>query len=300
MKKFYDKLVLLLAALVLIGGVALYFAESGKVASISAPTQVKPADNTYLPVPVPHAPETSAQWPQPTEQSSTWIYDVFTPPKIYLDANGQFTSEPILPPPPPEPFGVYLVGITRDLYRIQLQGYIEEDRKDAAKNLVLLFDQERNATIRLRIGETNETSQVELSNFEINRMINAEQGEVEVEAKATVRDLRTDAEVVLVEGEVLYETGVKATLASVEDPSFRMEFSEEGVSFENAIGKYTLLSINLEANSVTVEKMGSDESEEAKTMTLEAGAMPRAETTPTPARANPRNETPAAEFDFPF
>lgn len=300
MKKFYDKIILLLAALVLIGGIVLYLVESKKVEAVAAPIQVRPADNAYMPVPVPHAPETSAQWPQPSEQSSTWVYDVFTPPKIYLDVNGQFTSEPILPPPPPEPFGVYLVEISRDLYRIQLQGYIEEDRKDASKSLVLLFDRERNATIRLRIGETDEASQVELLSFEINRMINAELGEVEIEAKATVRDLRTDAEVVLVEGEVLYETGVKATLASVEDPTFRIELSEAGVSFENAIGKYTLISINLEANSVTVEKMQTDGGEEAKTMTLEAGVKPKTETMPAPTRPNRRNETPTAEFDFPF
>ena len=35
----------------------------------------------------------AVNWYAPEEQSTGWIYDVFTPPKIYLDENGQFVNQ---------------------------------------------------------------------------------------------------------------------------------------------------------------------------------------------------------------
>jgi NOL1/NOP2/fmu family ribosome biogenesis protein len=51
---------------------------------------------------------------------------VFTPPKIFIDENGQFSEEGWEPPVPPPPFGIYLSKIERKPYRIQIEGYIEE------------------------------------------------------------------------------------------------------------------------------------------------------------------------------
>lgn len=296
MKKFYDKLLLLLAALILLGGIALYLVNSGKPAEIARPLQAQPADHPYAPVPVPESPEVRAQWPQPVEQSSTWTYDVFTPPKIYIDENGQFTAVPILPPPPPEPFGVYLAELKRDMYRIQIQGYIEEDRSDPSKSLVLLFDQERDVTVRLRQGEKSEASEIELVEFVIERLINAELGKVEVHARATIRDLRRNEEVLLVKDEILYESGVKVLLRSAEDPNFSVELTEPGAQFENAIGRYELKAISIETNSVTVEKFPKPEGDESKIMTLSAGQRPSAEP---PAESRRSRSSPPASTSVP-
>ena len=295
MKNFYDKFILLVAVLVLVGGVMLYIKKSGEAPDPSAAVQVQPAGNSYAPIPAPETPTSEAAWPEPREQSSTWVYDVFTPPKIYINEAGQFTAEGWKPPEPKEPFGLYLAEIKRDLYRIQIQGYIEEDRDDPSKSLVLLSDVERDATVRLRAGETNEASEVEVVDFDIDRQINADQGEVEVPARETIRDLRTDETVTLTKAEPLYESGVNVTLRSEQIPSFEIELSEPGVTFETELGEYKLLAINLEERSVTVEKLGSGgEESEIEELTLQTN-------TPDETRDRPETSRPTPpENDFPF
>lgn len=293
MKIFYDKLILLIAVLAVAGGVWLYIQKTAEAPDAATPVKVQPADNPYTPVPVPDTPTTEAEWPEPPEQSSTWTYDVFTPPKIYIDENGQFTAEGWVPPPPEEPFGVYLVGLERDPYRIQIQGYIEEDRRDPSKNLVLLYDEERGVPVRLRAGDTNEAAQVEVLDFSIERKINAQRGEVEVIAQATIRDLRTGEEVVLTEGERLFNSGVTVILRSNEDPSFNVELSKPGVTFENELSEYKLLSISLEENSVTVEKLPSNEDEESEILTLSPQSLePKAPKSARSPRSRPQATLP--------
>ena len=268
MKNFYDKLILLIAVFAVAGGVRLYLQKTAKARDLESPVKVQPADKPYVAVPVPETPSAEAEWPDAPEQSTGWTYDVFTPPKIYLDENGQFTAEGWVPPPPEEPFGIYLVGLERDAYRIQIQGYIEEDRQDPSKNLVLLYDEERGVPVRLRAGDRNEAAELEVLDFNIERKINAQMGEVEIIAQATIRDLRTGEELSLTEGERRYNNGITVSLRSNEDPSFGIELTEAGVTFENERFQYKLLSINLEENSITVEKLPSEEGRESEILTL--------------------------------
>lgn len=303
MKNFYDKLILLVAAVALVGGVMLYLNKSGEAPDSVAMVDVQPADNPYSPVPIPETPTNEASWPEPTEQSTTWVYDVFTPPKIYIDEAGQFTEIGWVPPVPPEPFGLYLAEIKRDLYRIQIQGYIEEDRDDPTKTLVLLNDEERNTTVRLRAGDTDQASEVEVIDFKIDRKINAEEGQVELTARATIRDLRTDETIVLTKDQIRYESGVKVTLRSEQLPNFEIQLSEPGATFENDLGKYKLLKINLEEQSVIVEKFPSDDESESEVeeLTLKSEKptnAPKASTN-RPNRL-PTNEESPSPIDLPF
>ncbi len=298
MKNFYDKLILLVAVLILVGGVMLYVKKSGEAPDPSAPVRVQPADNPYSPVPAPETSTSEAAWPEPREQSSTWVYDVFTPPKIYIDEAGQFTAEGWIPPEPKEPFGLYLAEIKRDLYRIQIQGYIEEDRDDPSKSLVLLFDVERDATVRLRAGDKSDASEVEVVDFDINRQINADQGEVEVTARATIRDLRSDETVILTQGVPLYESGVDVTLRSEQIPTLEIELAEPGATFETELGEYKLLAINLEERSVTVEKLASGEEEESEIEELTLQTDTPENPSDGPEISRPTSTPPNNDFPF--
>ncbi len=302
MKNFYDKLLLLIALLALLAGAALYVMKTGEAPAGVESVAVQPADHPYEPVPVPETPSTDASWPAPQPQSSTWVYDVFTPPKIFIDEQGQFSAEGWAPPPPPKPFGIYLASITRELYRIQMQGYIEEDRSDPSKSLLLLFDEERNAPVRLRPGQSSDAAEVEVLDFEIDRQIDAEKGEVEVTAAATILDQRTGEKVTLTDGETLYESGVTVTLRSEEFPSFNVELTEAGETFKTPEAEYELLEINLEANSAKVEKKASPEDDEAEPITRTLNARSK-NTTAAPAKPAPP-PPPATEAtqnsDFPF
>ena len=260
MNKIYDKLLLVIALLILAGGVFLYLQKSGAVPSLNAPINVQTADKPYLPETVSSQTPGEVNWPEASEQSTGWRYDVFTPPKIFIDENGQFSEEGWEPPVPPPPFGIYLAQIKRKVYRIQIEGYMQEDPTDASKSLLLMFDEEAQKQVRARPGDEKPESEFKLLSFDIERLYN-EDGIIQKIAKATILDQRSGEEVVLIDGERRYDSGFTAILRSDEDDSFNIELTDAPYEFEGPMGRYTLLEINLEGSSVKVNKDANGNSE---------------------------------------
>ena len=266
MNKVYDKLILLVGVVVLLVGVGVYYLKAGDRPSDPGRIDTSPAANAYNPVPVPETPETEANWPEPQAQSSGWRYDVFTPPKIFLDPEGGFSAEGYEPPPPPEPFGVYLADLSRDRYRIQLEGYVREQGGDTPQYLALFFDEERSASVRARVGDTVDASEFELLDFEVERNVDPAGG-IERVAVARIEDKRTGKTLELTGDSVRFESGVTVQIRSRQDTDVAIELTETGERFSTPSGAYILQEINLDAGSVTVEKQPS-ESQEGETKRL--------------------------------
>ena len=174
MNKIYDKLLLAVAVLALLASVGFYVLKSGELPS--AALQIgQPSDNPYQVIPVPsfHGSDghVAGGCRDSSQQPADELYDVFTPPKIWVNADGTFGfKSPIDKTLPTPPFGIYLAKIERDPYRIQIEGYIEEDLKDASKSLVLLFDEEQQKQVRARIGQEKRESEFTLVDFTIERV----------------------------------------------------------------------------------------------------------------------------------
>ena len=71
-------------------------------------------------------------WDQPGPQSRghDWVYDTFTPPEIYYRArSGHFTAKPPVGAgdEAEEPFGLELVSVRPEPFRLQLIGYVGEE-----------------------------------------------------------------------------------------------------------------------------------------------------------------------------
>lgn len=288
MNKIYDKLLLLVAVLLLAGGAFLYLQNSGQAPTVAVPAAAALADNPYVPEVVPSTESTEANWPEVEVQSTGWRYDVFTPPKIFIDALGRFSEQGWEPTPPPPPFGIYLAEMVRKPYRIQVEGYIEEDRSDPSKTLLLMFDEEAQQQVRARPGDEKPAAEFKLLSFDINRIRDADNN-IEVVAKATILDQRTGEEVVLIHGERRYESGVTVIIRSELDASYRQELTQAPTGFTGPAGTYTLAEINLEDSSVTVEKLASEE-REAEMRTLQA----RTSTSSTPPISTPSSAPDAA------
>ena len=92
---------------------------------------------------------------------------MFTPPNIFIDENGQFSEEGWEPPVPPPPFGIYLDQIERKPYRIQIEGYMQEDPTDTSKALLLMFDEEAQKQVLARPGEEKPEAEFKLLSFDI-------------------------------------------------------------------------------------------------------------------------------------
>ena len=257
MNKIYDKLLLAIAVLVLAGGGVLYIQKSGTSPFLNLPVDVQTSDNPYLPKAVPSPAPAEVNWPEAPEQSTGWRYDVFTPPKIFIDQNGQFSEEGWEPPLPPPPFGIYLAKIEKEPYRIQIEGYMQEDATDASKTLLLMFNEEVQKQVRVRPGDEKADAEFKVLSFDIERLRD-EDNNIQKIARATILDLRSGEEVVLTHGQRRYESGFTVVIRSDEDASFNLELAEVASEFEGPAGHYTLLEINLEAPSIKVNKHATD------------------------------------------
>jgi hypothetical protein len=298
MKALYDKILLAIAVLALLGGLSFFVLKSGSAPEGSSAPAV-PTGGAYTPVPVPDSKQVDAAWPEPTEQSSGWVYDVFTPPRIFIDENGQFSAEGWAPPPPPQPFGIYLADIARQPYRIQIQGF-SGDRTKPETCVLFLFDEERQSRFFIRTGERNAEAEIEVVDFVIDRSIDANNN-VDLTAIATIVDERSGETVELVDGERLYESGVTLVFRSREDPGVRVEVdavgSGAGSAFETPAGSFVLKEINHEADSVTVEKQANPETDaELRTLSLQ----PETPSEVTAPRGAPAAPSEPVDFDSIF
>ena len=260
MNKIYDKLLLAVAVLALLASVGFYVLKSGELPT-AALQLGQPSDNPYQSIPVPVSSSVTATWPEAAEtsqQPADELYDVFTPPKIWVNADGSFGfKSPIDKTLPKPPFGIYLAKIERDPYRIQIEGYIEEDLKDPSKSLVLLFDEEQQQQVRARIGDQNAKSEFTLVDFTIER-VKDKDGNISKNVDVTLLDQRSGEQVILTHGARLYNDSTTIILRSNEDASVEIVLDEAPQSFETAAGKYLLQEINLEESSVTVKKLANE------------------------------------------
>lgn len=291
MNKVYDKLLLALAVLALLAGVGLYVLKSGAVPPGKPTISIETTGDAYSIIPVPASTDIVVTWPEAPEQSTGWVYDVFTPPKIYIDANNQWTIIPIEGVTPPPPFGVYLAEFTTDKpYRIQIEGYVEEDLQDPTKVLILLYDEDLDKRIRTRIGREVPKSGIEVVDFNVERIRDGA-GNIQKVATVKINDLRTDEEITLKHGERLMVEAIDITIASKEDSSVRVSLNKEGQTFETPQGHYILEQINLEELTVTVKKQGNEE-HDAETKVLSVQSSKPASRTPI------KQVTPAVEATF--
>lgn len=253
MNKIYDKLLFVVALLILGVGVGFYFMNTGAVPESSAEI-APPSGAAYESIPIPRAGQAEANWPEAEPQSSTWVYDVFTPPKIYINKDGDFTIEaPYDDTLPPPPFGLYLATMEPELYRIQLEGYIEEDLSDSNKSLLLFYDVQAEDSLRLRPGSKSDASEFEVISFDVKRNV-GDDGSITKTATTKIMDLRASKEVVLTHKEPLYEDRIEIVLRSNEDPSIEVRPQAAGEQFETPLGQYVLDAIDLDGQTVTVTK----------------------------------------------
>jgi hypothetical protein len=260
MNKIYDKLLLAVALLALLASVGFYVTQSG--ATSTARSQVgQPADNPYQAIPVPVSSGQTAIWPDATKTSKQpplELYDVFTPPQIWVDNDGTFIfKSPISVAESKPPFGLYLAKFERDPYRIQMEGYIEEDLSDASKSLVLLYDEELQTQVRARIGQEQAKSEFKLVDFSIER-VKDNDGNVSKVVTASLLDQRTGKVVVLKHGERLYNDTTTVVLRSQEDSAIEVVLEESSMAFETSLGSYVLEEINLDNKTVTVTRLGNE------------------------------------------
>ncbi|AHF89436.1 hypothetical protein OPIT5_03310 [Opitutaceae bacterium TAV5] len=296
-----DKVLLGVAGLLFLGASAwAWFQETdlGDAAVVNAPTSGKnyePEEIVTLDI------ETQA-WPdpKPLSRGEEWLFDVFTPPVIYYDANTtQFTVTPPIPPEEVKPviFGLELLAVERDDFRLQLTGFIGSG--DSARGT---FEDVQNQDVIIgAVGKKIPHLNLEVTKFSVarQRKVPPDGGTpiIVTAAFATVRDTQTGEETELVSTE--------RTKLPVSTATFRITSSGEvkkAKSGDSIVADDTTWAIERVTDtppSATVTRRKAGEEADAETKVLEAtGASPATSTNesapgPAPEAPTSNNDQPA-------
>ena len=123
------------ALLLVSAGVFGYFSYRAMMAPHGPPPQVELASAPYEAVAAEAPAVKTETWNAPVAQSRgrEWIYDTFTPPEILYNARSkQFTVKPpssLLDDESLEVFGLELVAVRPEPYRLQLIGFVGDEGK---------------------------------------------------------------------------------------------------------------------------------------------------------------------------
>jgi len=295
MQAFYDKLLLIIGALALAAGIGIYFAKAGSPGPEAAGPQVtgiEPRGGAYEPLPVPDVEAETSAWPDPVPQDEQGyeVYHIFTPPKIWYDPEaGEFIFNPPEPPTPPPAFGIKLIAVERQPYRVQLKGYIEAASGDFDDANILL-DVYTNPTSppstinTAQIGDEYPELGIRILDFE-NALVENPDGTVTRVPTLRLYDRLRDEEIILTSTERRFIEGAYIVrFYQADNPSNRWVTTETGTSRQFGDNTYTLLDFDFDNQSATVEKSAPD---------LEAPRVEQLSATGQPGQTGNRTENTA-------
>ena len=199
-------------------------------------------------------------WNQPVAQSRgrDWVYDAFTPPEIFYNARSKhFTVKPPLAAAeeaPEEPFGLELVAVRPEPFRLQLIGYVggEGDWRGTFQNLAtgevfLAAAGRRVPNLALSIKALD----VRPVDIALPQSMTTRQRV----ATAVVRDERTKRDVTLTHRERQFTGGLSAFVAATGEAATREV--RDGETFKLGDASYRVEKIHLAPPSIDVTKESS-------------------------------------------
>ncbi|HVU37980.1 MAG TPA: hypothetical protein VHC95_06565 [Opitutales bacterium] len=307
MKKYYDKILFLLALIVVGAGAAMFYFKQPK-GGVPQSAPLPPLmlnGSAYTATEKPEFKRDEHTWTAPPEQSDEetgWLYAVFTPPEIYWDSGNGWSAQPPGPAKAAPPFGVRLVSAKKELYRIQLKGTSGNGDKD---DDIIFSDEESGLPFHLKVGEQDDTSKrhdVEVKDLVFDQ-VDKGHGVILKLAKVTILDTRTNDTITLIQGQEYAPTGNELYILQTDDPFPAKEWKvskngsdeEKVLTFPGSLEDYKgditfkVVALDFAKPSVTVEKQFFPRVNKPVTVQRELTIS----STPTPAPASDAAAAPA-------
>lgn len=264
-----DKLFLIIGGLSLALTSTWAILEQSKISARSASVNAPAGGSSYEPKELTITMPPSQSWAKAGAQPAgdNWVYNVFTPPKIYYNIQSkQFTVippevvapvspvDPMIPPPPARP-AIELVSVTQPLFRLQLVGYIGSEGSYRGTFNNEVTGKTFFGTSGRKVPELN----LEIVTFEAKRRkVVVEGGStiIDVTAFADVRDTLTGKMYRLAPEKRLPEGPLSATVKLADGTQ---KVVSTGDTVTSADFTYVIGALTLEPASVAVTKSGGAE-----------------------------------------
>lgn len=267
-RKNYDK-ILLGVALVVLLVVFVFSAFRPEVRPITDFVDIPRLHegNTFQVSPPPEVEIQLVEWERPGPQSAGphWLYDVFTPPEIFYNAITQeFTVIPPGGPVEEDDFGIGLVDIREELYRVQLLGYVGRQ----GDFLINLENVETGELVLAREGREYPELGITVRSFKVERQQVRHEGRTDVfeeVARIVIFDHRLERELELRSDTRLRDDRPTAIFRRTGDSGDEIR-AHEGDSFD--VGEYNFLVESIDPPVATVVRTSRENPEERQTEAL--------------------------------
>jgi hypothetical protein len=297
-----DKTLIGVAGLLFLGASAwAWFQQTGlgDTAVINAPTGGK----NYQPEEIVTLNIETQAWPdpKPNPRGEEWLFDVFTPPVIYYDTNtSQFTVSPPVPPDTEVKqviFGLELLAVERDDFRLQLTGFIGSG--ETARGT---FEDVQNQDVIIgAVGKKIPHINLEVTKFSVarQRKVPPDGGTpiIVTAAFATVRDTQTGEETELVSTERTKLPNSTATFRITTTGEEKKAKSGDSIVADDTT--WAIDRVTDTPPSATVTRRKAGEEAQAETKVLEATGASSATSTNESASGQPAPEAPTSNNDQP-
>ena len=265
MKNFNIKLIIAISGSLLVVGLMFYLLfPSDKI----IPSKSSTLNKKFNPILLPESSLNEADWPEAMEQAKGELYDLFTPPEIYLNAFGEFVFRTPYFISSDDPFGVELIEVNRNPYRFQLDGFIEKDRSNDSETVILIHSVEDGKSLRLSPGSSNSEYQIKLLDWSVGT-INDTDENMRVVANLKLQDYKLDRIVNLRHDKKLFEEKISVILA-VEENGEQYILEGENSNFFLGDIEYRLDAIDSENQTVLITKLVPDNDPVSELLEIEA------------------------------
>ena len=300
--KSQEKIIFGAALLVLLSSAAWLVLQQSKLAALRKASASAGAEAAYAPAGIDAPKVSTSTWPTPSAQTrgADWIYDVFTPPEIYYNATTkEFSVTPPIAPDavkvPEVPFGVDLVQVKPDVFRLQLVGYVG----NVGAYMGTFENTVTGDTFLAKGGKKIASLGLTIRDFEVKR--------IRVPAPDSMPIYETVATAVVVDD----KSGDEVTLNNKErrtkgTPIAVLKAADGGQTFEQKAGtSFTVDTVHYTVNTVTLEPASAELTKESpdlkepvtKPLTISAPVAPAApEATKTEKAPKVAPSTPSPTF----
>ena len=291
LKANYDKLLLGLAAVAVSASCTWWWQQQGDLRRLHAlPVTAQLAGSLYELVDL-KLPETKAAvWPKASAQShgKGWLYEVFTPPVIYYNtlARSFTVRPPLYQTESSAPFGLELLAVKPEQFRLQLVGYFGApgDYRAAFTSPNLP------GTLLARAGRHFENLGLTLKSFAVKKILvehNDARLVYDVAAFAVLADEQTGAEVLLDSRARKFTDTPLAMLRPLTGGN-QPRTVHEGDNFSDENSSYCIERIQLDPPEVVVTRTTPGQVRpETKVLHLTAGQTPAGQQAGTGLRSGP-------------
>ena len=284
--KFYDKIFFLVALAVMSASCAYYVMNKPNIAKnterFKKLTSKKAVGVEWKEIKVPEMKVTMIEWPEvrAQDEAGKWFFQVFTPPQIWVDKDGEFITEsPYMKEQARQAFEYKYSGVSNEPYPIHYKGYMG-DEKNPIINLVNVstnqaFMGRLNKEIVIPASTITKEQNLGLTikSFSLKREKNKD-NTISTVAILVIFDRAIGKDITIVSNkETVLPDQRRLTLVAADGSAWHIK--QVGDSKETKGAKYVVKTLDFEKGKVSVEMIPNDKSIEPQLMELsEAGVEP--------------------------